>query len=176
MVPFFGTKLPKGYVWADGVANWPNADWVPIQLRGAKVPDMQEYLVGGAKDADAVGKVWDQGKLVIPAFTVKGTSFSIPAAETEANITGEFRDKEAGGSKNALVFLWHNENWCKANRKGEPNHLEISGYRYTPVYAKYRYPKGTLAGVQTLQATTLELNAVGSNPRHVMCRWIIRIK
>jgi hypothetical protein len=51
MLPYFGggDTPPKGYVFADGVATWPDADWVPAHLRPdkagrrVKVPDMRQY-------------------------------------------------------------------------------------------------------------------------------------
>src|SRR5262249_38418745 len=69
-LPFFGAKLPKGYVWLDGQSNFPNAEWVPVHLRGTKVPDMRGMLFAGTT-APRVGLRVDAGKLPLQTeFTV----------------------------------------------------------------------------------------------------------
>jgi hypothetical protein len=48
VLPFFGKTVPNGFVLANGEAKWPDEDWVPDHLRGAKVPDLHGQMLGGS--------------------------------------------------------------------------------------------------------------------------------
>ncbi|MBX9584047.1 MAG: hypothetical protein K2X87_27415 [Gemmataceae bacterium] len=177
MLPYFGATPPKGYVWADGQANWPNAAWVPQHLRGAKVPDMREYLVGGAKDEAAVGKDFKSGRLSVPEFAVSGGNFTIPVKDARVE----------GGYTYAVV--WENENGIEIGKNIPPDNKlpnwfqaaadgKYPGFwmRLKMVPAAYKTPAGAAAGSQTITGLKIDLGSASTNPRHVMCRWIIRVE
>jgi hypothetical protein len=167
MVPYFGTKLPKGYVWADGVANWPNADWVPTHLRGAKVPDMQENLVGGAKNMDAVGHIFDEGQIVLGARTIPGTAFKLPSPSR--------RDIDEASDTNGGIGVVR---IAKKNAQGKWGYWCGGGADFDIQHGYYRGYFGDegMKGSHELPEVRLKLDSSSSNPRHVMCRWIIRVK
>ena len=49
--------------------------------------------------------------------------------------------------------------------------------RFDPVRATYDKPQGTVTGDQTVKDVKSEpLDSAATNPRHLMCRWIIRVK
>lgn len=75
MVPYFGKDLPKGFCWADGKTPWPDADWVPIELHGKNVPDMNGELIGGTSNVADLGQPWTKG--VISLAVNKATSGEI---------------------------------------------------------------------------------------------------
>jgi hypothetical protein len=173
MKPWFSTKLPKGWVWADGVATFPNADWVPMHLRGAKVPNMQEYLVGGAKDEHDVGGIYDKGKLTVPEFTIKGESFTLPAQRE-----GRLRIAAGAGrhpfNKGGMVVVIREPHGD--NQDGKRGFFwDGWGASYEICEAQYEAfnPEQNLRGSKKINEQPLSLNTAGSNPRHVMCRWII---
>lgn len=66
MLPFFGTKVPDGFVLADGQTAWPDKPWVPQGLRGKRVPDLRGKLLGGATAPGVVGWVWDDEGAFLP--------------------------------------------------------------------------------------------------------------
>lgn len=178
MIPYFGTDLPKGFVWADGMKEFPKADWVPEHLRGgAKVPDMREYLVGGAKDKDNVGLTYSRGEVSIAGTTISGSSFSLPAPTEYRIATGDGGRKKEGGF---VVILNHNLNyngevfWNGFGANGENGF----GWGVLPRPAIYTsFPKGTkLEGSTVIADQTIKLDQGTSLPRHVMCRWIIRVE
>jgi hypothetical protein len=173
MVPFFGAKLPKGYVWADGQASFPNADWVPTHLRGVKVPDMREHLVGGAKDEANVGLVYNKGQLTVPEVTVSGGSFKLPANKTE---TLQIAAGAGKGGHGGFVFHFDgNDNYTDIKHGMMWNGF---GGQYRGIQAMYSSFKNgeALQGEQKIPAVAFPLNSVQSNPRHVMCHWIIRVE
>jgi hypothetical protein len=174
MISFFGSQLPKGYVWADGQASWPNADWVPVHLRGAKVPDMREHFVGGAKDEAKVGGIFDKGQVTVQPFKIAGSSFAVPMKP--ARLAGD-----------GFIFRWENANSFEPGTpepaKKLPAWVEVkvggSGafMRLAPVRAFFDTPQGLVSGEHSVKGLQSEpLNSAASNPRHVMCRWIIRVE
>lgn len=175
MVPFFGVKLPKGYVWADGQSNFPNAAWVPIHLRGAKIPDMREHLVGGSKDETNIGLVYDKGTLLVPKITINGSSFQLPATKSETTqiAAGQGSHKEGG----FVAVPTRNDNYPPSKGGivwGSGYGLQkLDGYRAT--YNSFKNSE-TLKGSQTIGQVEFSLNSPQTNPRHVMCRWIIRVE
>lgn len=174
MVPFFGAKLPKGYVWADGQANWPNADWVPVHLRGAKVPDMREYLVGGATNEFEVGRVYDKGMLTVPEIKISGSSFTLPAKRTQHRIMGGEGHVVKKGGLVAVVERPHDDN--KDGKKGFwwDGWGGVYGFR-DALYETFM-PSEALRGEKIVKSVDLLMDTSTTNPRHVMCRWIIRVK
>src|SRR5262249_24982632 len=62
-----GPNPPPGYFELDGMASWPDANWVPDALRGQKTQAAQGRLVGVATTATGVGTIWDTGVLQVPA-------------------------------------------------------------------------------------------------------------
>jgi uncharacterized protein YukE len=169
-LPYFGATLPKGYVWADGTTTWPNAKWVPEHLRGAKVPDMREHLIGGAKDEKEVGMVFNKGQLVVEGQTIQGNKFKTPAASKLVPQTSEPQDVPFGELKFVAV-----------HRRANPQHgkrwdgWDGSLYTDSPGYILAVKGEEALTGEHPVEKRTLTLNTAASNPRHVMCRWIIRV-
>jgi hypothetical protein len=177
MLPYFGRDLPKGFVWADGEARWPEAPWVPSHLRGARVPDMREHLVGGANNEAVVGKVFKTGQLSVPEFTVDGSNFKIPVNNSRVD----------GGYTYALV--WQNEAGIEIGKNIPPDNKlpnwfqaaaddKYRGFwmRLQMAPATYKAPAGATAGSQKVSGLKINLDSASTNPRHVMCRWIIRVE
>jgi hypothetical protein len=195
MVPYFGDgdAPPKGYVFADGRvgkdgkrARWPRADWVPEHLRGEDIPDMRQHLVGGAKDIGQVGLPWDKGVITIPKITVKGENFTTPATQN-VTMRGNFRKDDPwhkGREDDAWVVLWHNRDGWNKGDYSNLNFIEAAvgnpkngfWFRATPVPAVYKLTEGNIRGAQDVGPIPLSLNQPETNPRHVMCRWIIRVE
>ncbi len=182
MIPYFGAgkEAPKGYVWADGQTNWPDEDWVPAKLRDrsgenkGKVPNMSEQLVGGAKDEAGVGGVFKDGQITVQQFKVGSSAFSVPVTSVRM-------------ADHGFIFNWQNsDGWHQEIKTGEadkpipPSRLDVGpGFfmRFDPVRATYDKPQGTVTGDQTVKDVKSEpLNSAATNPRHLMCRWIIRVK
>ena len=146
VLPYFGVKPPPGYVWFDKTSTWPDELWVRVELRGKAMPDTNGFLLGGTNDIAKVGASWTAGKLTIPAFTIAGSSFSMPP-ETKSEIgTISFLVPSVGPSQRA------------------------SGN-----YSSYRYA-GAISGSKTVGPVSMYLDGLETNPRHIMCRWIIRVK
>jgi hypothetical protein len=169
MVPYFGSKLPEGYVWADGVKPWPDKEWVPAHLRGKPVPNMKGYLIGGAPAADKVGLTWTDGKL-----SVDGSSFTIPSADL--GDYGLLAAAEGGVSPGLLL------KWVRGGTTAlpNPNLLFIGNNKKEPVHqfvvseARAKAPK--LDGRALNGSCKVNLDQPTSNPQHVMCQWIIRVE
>jgi len=155
MVPYFGKTLPDGFVWADGQATWPDASWVPEGLRGTKVPDMRGELIGGAKTEGDIARVYKDGKLT---FKVQGSDFALPAGE---NVSGNLYED---------MVKWVRGGTVPGSFKTDGPPAQIKFVNVTSSYLKY---SGKLTGDKTV---TLDLGQVEQNPRHLMCRWIIRIE
>lgn len=153
MVPFFGKDLPNGFVWADGNTVWPDQAWVPEHLRDKeKVPNMSEQLIGGAKDGNSVGRVFEAGTLVFPNTAFIHDRIAVEGAS------------EAGGLVRGPP---KSDTPWRVSREDPENGSKNGGVYFEP-YATPFYRK--TVGLK------LKLDTAGTNPRHVMCKWIIRVK
>jgi hypothetical protein len=187
MIPYFGVKAPRGYVFADGEAHWPNAEWVPEHLRGAKVPDMREHLVGGAKNETDVGGMFTKGKLTVEGYTVNGASFNLPPAK-QTRVNGDIKPHKSKFDPDPAGFMILMENYGEVGGfqqtfgKGvhprfniaEPGTGWENRIHLTPLVVPTL--EGTLNGQQPLPARTVGLTSPEQNPPHLMCRWIIRVE
>jgi len=176
MIPYLGTDdtLPEGYVFADGKARWPESDWVPKHLRGERVPDMTRQLVGGAGKQSDVGLVFDKGRVPLPTMKVNAAKFEV---ETKQERLG----------KNGFVLQWTNPGgWHIEQPDPEKKPMPVlhikmykDGY-WTTMQTHKAFstaPTGKLKGEHEIKdLKSKPLNSPESNPRHVMCRWIIRVR
>jgi hypothetical protein len=151
MLPHFGAELPSGFVWADGQSDWPKADWVPKHLREKKVPDMRQHLLGGAPQPSDVGVVWNKGMIPEQPVNLKPKDGLVPP--------GRFPTQNVMAMVNSKTL-------------GEDGAEEIveNGRTWVRIPAKYYGDDGA-----NITVPKTELNSAEKNPRHVMCRWIIRI-
>jgi hypothetical protein len=182
VIPFFGSKLPKGYRWCDGIAEnaenvFPgNADWVPTHLRGAPLPDMREYLIGGAKDENGVGRTYNAGELTVSGATIDGKNFKTPSdAGVGFTSEGYLINTIGGGALKARDDFGGDfpQLWSVATQRAG----QTRGWHLVSLDAIQAVRGGTaLTGQQMTPAQTISLNTARSNPRHVMCRWIIRVE
>src|SRR5262249_8767208 len=154
-----------GYVLADGRARFPNAEWVPVHLRGAPVPDMREHLAGGAPSGDKVGAVFKSGPVVVPGFTVAGGNFTPPAGQPAgAPREADPLHPHAGGANaqagrhfgGARPELW-------GVRTQNPG--LTSGWNTIPP-DRLRAVRGghAIQGQQAVPAQTLSMDSARSNP------------
>lgn len=149
MLPYFGKDLPSGFVWANGKSTWPKAGWVAEHLRGKSIPDMDRQMLGGTTVEGNVGTVWDRG-------VVKGDAFSI-SSNAKVLIDPNF-------PKQALMGL--------VNPKGmEKQFIGPNSLTYTNLQI---IPYGDDQGRITVPS--MMLNTADNNPRHLVCRWIIRVE
>jgi hypothetical protein len=174
MIPYFGKGdvPPKGYVFADGRGMWPNAEWVPEHLRQNTVPNMREQLLGGTTTEADVGHVYNRGILRIPGVTIQGSSFQLPAdRREELQIAAE----EGKSKKGGFVGVFSPNDDYK-DQMG----LFWTGYggRFDARPAVYRSFKTLerLEGSHKIPPVELALDTPRTNPRHLMCRWIIRVE
>jgi hypothetical protein len=196
ILPYFGDQLPgPNYVWADGTTPWPSDPWVPEPLRGVPVPDMSGYFLGGTSNLALVGRPWNEGRLTVPEITIRAESFNLPQPKEQLGEPfaqndlfvlrwwaggvpplgiGAFGNPEASpvpGSQNPADLLYP-VRMTRSDRGGTN-----PGCSYDPVRLYGAVPKSVgLSGSQTVAAVRLMLDGPESNPRHVMCRWIIRVK
>jgi hypothetical protein len=191
VLPFFGAKPPKGYRWCNGNAredypegdnHFPDADWVPQHLRGMPLPDMREQLLGGFPKEDTdVGEMWKKGRIVVAKQTVDFSKAAldpkkpeeIPVASEGKAVLWKVWVAEAGGKEVKLddSGAYHFE----ARREKIMNRDVMHHFAVKPVESKYTIYR-TIAGTQELPAQTFEFNTSATNPRHLMCRWIIRVE
>lgn len=153
MLPYFGTEPPSGFVWADGQSVWPTAEWVPDHLRGKKVPDMRQHLLGGAVQQSDVGVVWNAGKIPQQTVSLQEREELIPPTQ-------------AFPRQNLMAMV----NADMVGAAGADQNV-VNGRTMVRIPIK-RYGGGN--GAVTVPKT--ELKSADTNPRHVMCRWIIRVR
>lgn len=148
MLPYFGKNLPEGgnYVWADGGSVWPDKDWVPDHLRKKKVPDMRQQLIGGAGQDVENGLAWDKGRT--------------PAASTDPKTLGKIPPNPHFPNQDIYGVV-------------SPFAGDALNSRDSFITASNSW---TYARIPFINFGGLPLNNPESNPRHVMCRWIIRIR
>ena len=179
MISYFGARPPKGYRWCNGNDPkdhpkgdnvFPHSDWVPKHLVGTPLPDMREQLAGGSKDETDVGRIHKHvnKQVTVPESVIEGSNFTMP--------------KEVRGVEriqgDSFVFRWRMEPNALGKVDAQPMRDLAVRARYDPVEAldvSYKYPGG-IGGKQTIPARTLSLQGPESLPRHVMCRWIIRVE
>jgi hypothetical protein len=201
MIPYFGVKPPKGYRWCNGndpkdYPNkdnvYPHADWVPKHLVGMPLPDMREHLLGGARKVEDIGVVFDKGAVTVPSSTIQGSNFWFTTQNFE---TGRIQG-------DGYVLKWETAKFGNPNPspplpnvpRKPPDPVGLGRTEafqsqapfptigwvglYQPAPATIVSPKfdSRLAGNQTIPAQTLPLKGVETNPRHYMCRWIIRVE
>lgn len=171
VIPFFGNNLPRGYRWCNGTSSdptnvYPKADWVPKHLVGQALPDMDKWLLGGTNDVTSVGLMWAEGK-----FSIEGNSFSLAdekLVDADYLTNGDVRLHALGywngkslenvGSKEMIIF-------------DAPLNKAVTHFKTLEVQTKaYRYDK-KLSG-----SATVKFDTPTTNPRHIMCRWIMRVE
>ena len=197
VLPYFGTTLPKGYRWCYGTDDekdpenvFPRAAWVPKDLWGEPLPDMREQLIGGAKDEKQVGQIWKSGVVITPAQTVDGTKFTLPelklkkvtGLDVKPKLTAKTpEEKKDPGEISVYGITPAFIPGDVTNYTGD-NDFPIGGWpggaSYHVRHAVYRGYEGTetMKGEQVLPSQSLPLSEASTNPRHVMCRWIIRVE
>ncbi len=174
MKPLFSDsdRLPKGWVFADGKTVWPSADWVPFKLRGKAIPDMREHLVGGAKNDDEIGRVFSGGKLTVAGANVDGKSFKTAPNQGVQSSHGGYLLYPHGGKDTIERIGGMPELWGVASQKpGQTvgwTTIKSDDLKAAPGDA-------AIQGQQVIPNQTLVLNSASSNPRHVMCFWIVRV-
>jgi hypothetical protein len=171
MVPFFGAKVPKGYVWADGQASFPIANWVPKHLRGVKVPDMRDNLVGGAMKQTDVGIVYDKGVIRVP-----GSHFGLgePSVRELGSMTGP-----SGNTVSCLSYTIGPKEVNHAESEEKSHHYVLKtaeGGRYHMQFKAVQVPWKTYQYTTVTGTAPVTLNTKETQPRHVMCHWIIRVE
>ena len=196
LLPFFGDRLPEGYVWADGKTAWPAEDWVPAHLRGQPVPDMRKAIVGGASDfaATEVGSTGGAGVVHMPKQSVPGSDFKVSAPQVspkhlaDPNNAMTMVDTDARLTPGAgpIPFII-----CNRDEFNQGRTTVLSGYSTSntgavcmnffksfPVRtATYDYPdfSGPISGQHDIPALDVPLTA-DSLPPHAISKWIIRVK
>ena len=156
MVPFFGKDLPKGFAWADGTSRWPDKPWVPQHLRDNPVPNMSEHLIGGAADGKSVGGVFRGGKLVVKTPGIGYKRIEIESGAAGALVKGiEIKPANA-------MNVWFLSQRDRYEDGAIIKDMDIVVHDM-PHYQKTVRVEGELKGAET-------------NPRHVMCNWIIRVE
>jgi len=177
MVPYFGggDNPPDGYVWADGKTKWPNADWVPIHLRGKPVPNMDGWLLGGTNNLGLVGIQFTNGKIEIQEKSVPGSAFTLPAP-SNLRVSPNAGNHKEGGWVGGFI---RNKDYPPA--KGGPQVLApgmaFGGYmEAVPAEYKGYNSAPALEGKSDLKWDPIALNDAKTLPRHYMARWIIRMK
>jgi hypothetical protein len=174
MLPYLGKDLPAGFVWADGAATFPNADWVPAHLRAAKIPDAREFLVGGAKDESGVGRTFNGGKIL-----VNGNGFSLGAPTLKDVGLVTVKNREGTADLHVRGLVWLGPGGKESNTENNDHVIlhDVGSGKLVPQFIlrefstkAYEYPR------QINGAVEISFNNPASNPRHVMCRWIIRVK
>ncbi len=174
VIPFFGSKLPKGYRWCKGTSEdpknvFPNADWVPQHLRGSPLPDMRGEILGGARLAQDVGQLWPGYTL---DFSVDGSHFTLPEGK---KTTETIEGKTATGTIAATDVMKWTRGWgipyefrCKSRPKKDESWAGMS--IIDSLTSSYLIYSGSVTGSAPVSVK------VDKVPRHVMCRWIIRIE
>ena len=193
MIPYFGKHLPEGFVWADGCADSADGEkaecsW-PEQLLGEGVPNMAGTLLGGAHTPEEVGSVWNSGKIQTPEYEVKGESFSLPEARNQTeNIELpkdswflKFEKREESEDQSDAEFHNSLKDFTKkfesTKQEGKPKiKVWMKLVQAGGTYQNTTYPDTTIQGSQTLGEHELGFDTADANPRHLRCRWIIRIK
>lgn len=171
MLPYFGAKLPHGFVWADGKTNWPDEPWVADHLRGKPVPDMMNQLIGGAESAAEIGLVWDKGSINVPRKEIAGSAFKLPAQRSEEKISTDSQNfprgpwvvvQRAGSTYDGKHgFFW--------TGFGSDFDTRVGTYQTFP-------PGAALDGSFQLNYDPIPLKSPSTNPRHVCASWIIRVQ
>lgn len=165
MIPFFGSEPPKGFVWADGVAVWPDAEWVPKRLRGkgVKVPDMRQNLLAGGNE-DQVGLPGPTGTLELEEAKVDVSGLKLPAMYTEDRVGGPGFYVVHGNDAETRPLILH-------GYEGNTKDFFLKPAKYNT------FDKGArLAGSAKIAARSVDVSQPKSLPRHIVCRWIIRIQ
>ncbi len=180
MLCYFGAgrEAPAGYVFADGATKWPeDAAWLPERLRGHSLPDMSGYLVGGTDDEAEVGLMWQQGVLEIPTLLPQKETGTTELTRPSLELVGPVPDRNRAINESQHPVL--------CGFQGSTNNLECVNAMYpllsekTAVkagqghkYGFYTYSFGEKAGI----GARIKLVSADQNPRHVQCRWIIRVE
>lgn len=178
MLPYFGAgqEPPAGYVWADGKAQWPDADWVPSHLRGHQVPAMHGHLLGSAMEATDLGSAWTNGTIAVTG-KVEGGDLKLPATQPGES-PGSFWALNTGPGwlvGTGLVQIF--ERIVLSNNV--PQLLGAKG-RAAVVQVDFPPPavftSDRIQGTANLREGVGRLNTSESLPPHIRCRWIIRMR
>ena len=182
IVPFIGSELPNGFVWADGKESWPSDDWVPQHLRGKPVPNVNGRILRGATDGEATAVLGGSDAVPEHVTSREGKhhhllpdhSHGLPATtgpialvgEAITNVRYSIKDDQAG---------WRNNEPGTGN-----NHLRVDGE--TNDEGQHRH---TLVG-KTTGSGILKTDEDGEHnhrvdpipfvPSYVAVKYIIRIK
>ena len=181
-VPSFSANLPKGYVLADGQANWPNADWVPVHLRGKKVPDLDGRFLRGVSDVHEIG-VAGGNNWIRDLTTMNDGAHQHPLPVHRHNLAGE--GTTTGTVSNRIdeikphPYMVRNSGggwcvgWIATSRDPQPGNGE----------GQHRHD---LEGETQRSDAKIETEKGGSHshiiadfehvPAFMQCRWIIRVE
>lgn len=177
----FRSKLPEGYVWADGSIDnrFPASDFFPVHLHGKTVPKMNQtnLLVGGADASDLTGTISEGGSLVIPEIDIDAASIDINLnAQGSHPVTFTYFDMTTSGGGSGS---------CQARPLDVNSHMSFhniaqmcfSGTRLqTSVETGNKVTGGSISGDRTVnEDVSVNLGLHQATP-HVRCRWIVRMQ
>ena len=183
MLPFFGAVLPGNrWVFADGKSNWPNASWVPQDLQGTPVPNMEEgNLIGGAITEDEngdftlreVGTRYAEGSIDINLVNANIT-LNTTSTENEKQTTPPTKEQAAHGSFGDFPSEnFDNREFAIATSPDQPP------FRFRirePQRHGYKQQHLTIISAQLTTTEAVALEDRKNAPPHYRCRWIIRIR
>lgn len=188
MIPYFGKRLPEGFVWADGCPDSADGDrgecdW-PDELYGEGVPSMADMLLGGTDTPEEVGSVWNSGKVQTPQYVVDGNSFRLPDVRNQDGSIKPPPDswflmfEKRGNTKKVSDAQFHDKlkSFTRDIKGRNSTEVRMKLVEAQGKYDRTTYPETKMQGGKTLPKQDLRFDTAASNPRHVRCRWIIRIK
>lgn len=179
MLPYFGDKLPKGFVWADGESRWPDKDWVPEHLRGkARVPNMNGRTLRGVDSDSDVGLAGGSDHIASHSTMVDGAHehafrdhvHSLPELTGQVAQTGPFPPYKSFSVKDAGGTFCNPGHFDVGDgpdgNQGQHRH-ELGGNTSTAI----RITESKKEGVHSHNIGELDYI-----PAHITVRWIIRIQ
>ena len=57
LLPFMGVTPPPGWIFLDGIGEYPHEPWVPPHLKGKSIPNASNCFLANAEDLEHVGEV-----------------------------------------------------------------------------------------------------------------------
>ena len=187
-----GSELPpRGYVWADGKTLWPDAAWVPPHLRKkALVPKMEGWFLSGCHEVADVGSQWAEGKVTVTG-TIPGGKLTLPALDPGPTVEIWTFEKDGDDHWRAVTNFGMNIQPSPVGLQGwKPNHTELVVEGKFPqavvlpniyfvkkrVTDKMGYHAVSNITASPTMTSAGELKTADTLPRHVRCRWIIRVE
>lgn len=175
MIPFFGAgeSAPKGFVWANGKAQWPNEDWVPKILRGQQVPNMDGVLIGGRSDEpqeiQASANYMKEAEAIKTApQKITGSSFTLDGISNRTFKTLVLKaSSDKPYSRGEARLPGPRLNFDRTSEEGKQQTLGFELERAAPTTT-------TIGGSATVSGLDLKLTA--SNIPFLKTRWIIRVQ